>query len=117
MTAKEQRKNTRLESLNLLDYLIIDKQGMQTIHSMGRTLDVSDNGIKLETDTEINIGDTLLITIGMKKDLIDLTANVSHVEKIGNKYNSGLEFVDISEEGKHIFHKYTEAFLKVFPRK
>ncbi len=117
MTAIEKRNFIRLESLNLLDYLIIDKQGMYTTHSMGRTLDVSENGIKLETDKEINLGDSLVITIGLEEDLIDLFADVTHVEKTNNRYNSGLEFIDISEEGKRIFQKYTDAFLKMFPKK
>lgn len=113
MAPLEQRKYIRLDSLNLLDYLIIDKQGMQTTHSMGRTLDISENGLKLETDKEVCVGDTLVITIGLEEDLIDLMADVTHVEKAGNRYNSGIEFVDISAEGKRIFEKYTEAFLKM----
>jgi PilZ domain len=113
MAPIEQRKYIRLESLNLLNYLVIDKDGMQTTHSMGRTLDISENGLKLETDKEICLGDTLVVTIGLEEDLIELMANVTHVEKAGSWYHSGIEFVDISEEGKRIFEKYTEAFLKM----
>ena len=86
---------------------------MQTTHSMGRTLDISENGLKLETIQEISTGDTLVITIGLEEDLIDLTADVTHVEKAGDRYNSGIEFIDITGEGKRIFEKYTEAFLKM----
>lgn len=116
MSPREQRKYIRLESLNLLDYLVIDKQGMQTTHSMGRTLDISENGLKLETTTEIFLGDTLLITVGLEDDLIDLMADVTHVETAGDRYHSGVEFVDISAEGKRIFQKYAEAFLKNFSK-
>lgn len=104
-----------MESLNLLDYLVIDKQGMQTTHSMGRTLDISENGLRLETNAELCQGDTLLITVGLEDDLIDLMADVTHVEKAAeDRYHSGVEFVDISNEGERIFRKYTEAFLKRF---
>ncbi len=113
MAPIEQRKYIRLDSLNLLDYLIIDKEGMQTTHSMGRTLDISENGLKLETIQEICKGDTLIITIGLEEDLIDLTADVTHVEKAGDRYNSGIEFIDITADGRRIFEKYTEAFLKM----
>ncbi|MEN8199982.1 MAG: PilZ domain-containing protein [Thermodesulfobacteriota bacterium] len=114
MSPREQRKYIRLESLNLLDYLIIDKGGMQTTHSMGRTLDISENGLKLETSAEVAMGDTLLITIGLEDDLIDLVADVTYVETAGDRYHSGVEFVDISEEGRRIFNKYTDAFLERF---
>ena len=110
MAVTEKRQYIRLESINLLDYLIIDKEGMQTTHSMARTLDISENGLKLETDKEISLGDTLLITIGLEEDLIDLMADVTHVEKEGNRYQAGIEFIDIKDEGRRIFKKYTKAF-------
>lgn len=114
MSPKEKRKYIRLGSLNLLDYLIIDKEGRQTTHSMGRTLDLSENGLRLETTNEICIGDTLLITVGLKDDLIDLMADVTHAEKVDDRYHSGVEFIDISDEGERIFNKYTDAFVKRF---
>jgi len=113
MTPREQRMYIRLDSLNLLDYLIIDKHGMQTTHSMGRTLDISENGLKLETHDKISQGDTIILTIGLEEDLIDLMAEVTHVEKAADQYHSGIEFVDISDDGRRIFSKYTAAFLKM----
>lgn len=110
MTSTEHRHFIRKQSLHLLDYLIIDNNGLQTTYSMGRTLDVSENGIKLETTQKISKGDTLLITIGLEDDLIDLRGEVIHTEDLDKRYITGVEFRDISEEGKRIFKKYAEAF-------
>lgn len=114
MANGEKRHFIRLDSLHLLDYLVIDEEGRQTTYSMGRTLDVSENGLKLETTQPLAKGDTLLITVGLEDDLIDLTGNIKHCEEASGRYTTGIEFSDISDEGKRIFKKYTEAFKKHF---
>jgi len=110
MAPTEQRRFIRKNALHLLDYLVIDKNGQQTTYSMGRTLDVSENGLKLETTEQITKGDTLLITIGLEDDLIDLRGEVIHTEIEAQRHITGIEFQDISEEGRRIFRKYAEAF-------
>jgi hypothetical protein len=110
MTPTEHRNFIRKQSLHLLDYLVIDQNGLQTTYSMGRTLDVSVNGLKLETTQQISKGDTLLITVGLEDDLVDLRCEVIHSEVLDKRYVTGVEFQDISEEGKRIFKKYSDAF-------
>jgi methylthioribose-1-phosphate isomerase len=110
MTPTEHRHSIRKNSLHLLDYLIIDQDGMQTTYSMGRTLDVSENGLKLETTQKISKGDTLLITVGLEEDLVDLRGEVVHTEVLDERFITGIEFRDISAEGRRIFKKYAEAF-------
>ena len=114
MANGEKRHFIRLDSLHLLDYLIIDQEGRQTTYSMGRTLDVSENGLKLETTQPISKGDTLVITVGLEDDLIDLKGVAKHCEEESGRYTTGIEFLDISPEGKRVFKKYTEAFKKHF---
>ncbi len=114
MANSDKRNFIRLDSLHLLDYLVIDQEGEQTTYSMGRTLDVSANGLKLETTHPVTTNDTLLITVGLEDDLIDLTGKVKHCEKSADRYTIGIEFSSIDAEGKRIFKKYTEAFKKHF---
>ncbi len=109
-TSTEHRHSIRKNSLHLLDYLVIDKNGLQTTYSMGRTLDVSENGLKIETTEPISKGDTLLITVGLEEDLVDLRGEVVHTEILDERHITGIEFRDISAEGKRIFKKYAEAF-------
>lgn len=115
MSTEEHRRFIRKNSLHLLDYLIIDEHGLQTTYSMGRTLDVSENGLKLETTQEISTGDSLLITVGIENDLIDLRGDVIHVEKKPEGYICGIEFRDISQEGRRVLRKYAEAFRNFTP--
>lgn len=113
MSPTEQRQFIRKNALHLLDYLIFDQNGLQTTYSMGRTLDVSENGLKLETTEQIAIGDTLLITVGLEDDLIDLRGEVVYTEVEAQRHITGIEFQGISEEGRRIFKKYAEAFYSI----
>lgn len=103
-----------MDSLHLLDYVTINKDGMQTIHSMGRTLDVSENGLKLEVTQALFPGDTLLITVGIDDNLIDLIGEVKHSKQKDGRYVLGIEFSDISDEGIRILTIYIIAFNKQF---
>ncbi len=106
----EKRKFIRLDSLHLLDYLVIDANGKKGRYSMGRTLDVSVNGLKLETSYSLKRSDTLEITVGVEEDLVDLLARITYTGEIGNCYIYGLEFIKMSTEGRRIFRRYIEAF-------
>ena len=69
----ERREFIRRDSLNLLDYVVLDKEGTTEDHGMGRTLNVSENGILLETQISLPLSQLLLITLGLEEDLFDLT--------------------------------------------
>jgi c-di-GMP-binding flagellar brake protein YcgR len=112
MSNNENRNYIRLDSLHLLDYLIIDREGRQTTYSMGRTLDVSEHGMKLEVNHAVDTGDTLLITVGIENNLVDLTGEVIHCKKIKDRYILGIEFSDISDKGMEILKIYIIAFNK-----
>lgn len=71
---------------------------------------VSENGLKLETTQKISKGDTLLITVDMENDLVDLRGEVIDAELYDEQYVTGIEFQDISEEGRRIFKKSSEVF-------
>ncbi|AGF77294.1 PilZ domain-containing protein [Desulfocapsa sulfexigens DSM 10523] len=110
MEKGEKRNFIRLDSLHLLDYLIIDKEGRQTTYSMGRTLDVSEHGLQLEVTQPMSVGDTLLVTVGIEDDLIDLVGEVKYAKEASKRYTVGIEFSDISDEGLRILKKYIVAF-------
>lgn len=112
MTHGEKRKFIRWDSIYLLDYIVINPDGSEGQYSMGRTLDVSLNGLKMETSYEIPDEAELEITVGLEEDLIDLIGRVIHIAKQGGRWISGIEFVKMSAEGRRIFRLYTDAFKK-----
>jgi hypothetical protein len=77
---------------------------------MGRTLNLSENGLKLETTQQISKGDTLLITVELGEELVDLRGEVKHTNFLDDRYITGIEFQDISPVERNIFKKYIEFF-------
>ncbi len=112
MSHGEKRKFIRWDAIHLLDYTIIESDGTKGRYSMGRTLDVSLNGLKLETSYEIPLEAKLEITVGIEEDLVDLVGRVTHSSRKGGRYISGIEFVKMSAEGRRVFRLYTDAFKK-----
>ena len=62
MAHGEKRKFIRWDAIHLLDYVVLDPDGSKGRYSMGRTLDVSLNGLKLETSYELPLEDGVLMT-------------------------------------------------------
>lgn len=110
MKQREQRKFIRYDSLHLLDYLVLDEEGNPGVYSMGRTIDVSVDGIKLETTTPFKADTRLLITVGIEDDLVDLEGRTTHAMPLDGRYVSGITFLKISKNGRRVFTKYVEAF-------
>ncbi len=112
---KEKRRHPRVESLNLMAYVCKDNDGNVTAQGMGRTLNVSEVGVLLETYYPIECEDLLLMDIGLKEELVDLKGRVIH-SKINRegKNETGIDFVDVDGKSLMILKKYIEAFRKLY---
>ncbi|ADW16551.1 type IV pilus assembly PilZ [Desulfobulbus propionicus DSM 2032] len=110
----ERRQYIRPESLNLLDYLVVDEQGRQGAYSMARTLNVSKGGILMETHLPLQQGQQVLITLGLKDRLIDVMGRVVYTTGSAGRYHNGIEFFHLSENDRGILENYVEAFHKLY---
>ena len=110
MKQREQRRFIRYDSLHLLDFIVLDEQGHEGLYSMGRTLDVSLDGIKLETVYPLKENCHLLVTIGLEEDLIDIEGVITHTFPRDGRYLAGVNFIKINGEGRRIVSKYIDAF-------
>ena len=112
MKTREQRKFIRYDALHLLDYTVLSEDDERGEYSMGRTIDVSVDGIKLETNSPLKVNTRLLITIGLEDDLVDLEGRVTHSSPHDGRFLSGVVFLKISKNGRRVFTKYVEAFQR-----
>lgn len=110
MTQAEKRKFIRLDSLHLLNYVLINEEGDESDSSMGRTLDVSINGIKIETVKEIPQDSSLIITLGIEENLVDISGRTTHIRKQDGRYTSGIEFLKVTTENRTILRQYVDEF-------
>jgi hypothetical protein len=113
MTKVNQRKHRRFRSLNLLSYVCIDENQDVVKQGMGRTLDVSEGGILLETHAPIPLQHAISLTIGLEEDVTEMDGRAVY-SKPGEpgKYESGIAFYGKNEAGLRILRKYIKAFAE-----
>ncbi|MBW1910722.1 MAG: PilZ domain-containing protein [Deltaproteobacteria bacterium] len=94
MMGIERRKHPRFESFNLLSYVCLDENNHALDQGMGRTLNVSEGGILLETPNPIDPKHTLVLTIG------------------DGKVRTGIQFIEMNEATLGTLKRYVKAFGK-----
>ncbi|MDY6793375.1 MAG: PilZ domain-containing protein [Thermodesulfobacteriota bacterium] len=110
MESKDKRKHFRVNSLNL-SYVFVDGKNDEGSQTIGRTLNVSESGILLETRIPVHLNDRLLLTIGLKEDLVNINGKVVHAaEDEDGKYEVGVQFTDKDDTASEILQKYIKAF-------
>ena len=115
MTTKNKRLHPRIDSLNLLSYSCIDETGQVVAHGMGRTLNVSQGGILLETHVKIDLKHTVSLTIGLEEDLVDIMGEIAHSSPgQGENYESGIQFHEMDKTAFQILIKYIKAFREQY---
>ena len=116
MSNSERRRYIRPESLNLLDYIVVDEHGVQGEYSMGRTLNISIGGILMETHIKLKTGQQVMISIGLEDELVDVMGRIVHSTPWNDAmYHNGIEFFHASSEDRRIINKYVEAFYSQYP--
>lgn len=114
MVNKENRRYPRIESLNLIAYECMDMNGNMISQGMGRTLNVSEAGMLMETYHPLESEEIVLVDVGIKDELINIRGRIVHksLNKIGRN-ESGIEFIDIDNRSVEILRKYIEAFYNL----
>jgi c-di-GMP-binding flagellar brake protein YcgR len=111
MTA-EQRKSPRVESPNLLTYVCLDQDENRVGQGMGRTLNVSEGGILLETHIAIDPQYVVLLDIALEDDLMQFKGKIAHTKKREDgKIESGVAFIEMDEEKTQFLRQYVAIFL------
>ena len=103
----QKRKHLRVVSQNLLSYDCLDENDQIIVQGMGRTLNISEGGILLETHVPIDPKYILEFTIAMEDDLMDMRGKITYNRKReGGKHEIGIQFIEADEA--------TNLFLKQF---
>lgn len=113
--ATERRKHQRINTLNLSHVAITDKPD-DNRQAIGRTLNVSESGILLETHFPIQSDQTVSLTIGIKDELVDMQGQVVHLlNGETGRFEMGIKFTDINDEGVLIIRNFIDKFGKLKP--
>lgn len=101
MNPRDRRKHPRVETNNLFAHKTMDKQGRYLSQGMGKAIDVSQNGIKLETSYPIEGDRVSLMSAAMDDRLIEIVGETVYCRQVKpDTYHVGLEFIGSEEEIK-----------------
>ena len=98
----------------MLDYLVVDDHGRQGEYSMARTLNVSKGGILMETHIPLPQGQQIMITLGLKDQLINVMGRIIYTSHQAGRHQHGIEFFHLADHDKRILDQYVAAFQKAF---
>ena len=114
MAIKNKRSNPRYDSLNLLAYSVFNPDETMKRQGMGRTLNVSESGILLETHLPVEAGLVVSLNIGLENELVDILGKAVYSRK-GNsdRYETGINFMEMDADQKERLDKFILAFEKM----
>ena len=106
MTSENKRQHERIHSLNL-SYVCLDENKNIVKQGMGRTLNISESGILLETHFPVDLKHEIQLTIGLEEDLLDIKGVPVHVRSIeGGKYQIGIKFLDLDDDATDLLKRF-----------
>ena len=107
----EQRKYPRVETCNLISYLLIRANGEITEQGMGRALNISQGGILLETTRMVFSEHISLMSIDLDNNLIEIKGNVVYSKDNGfGMIKNGVRF----QGGYDEIIQFAAKLIKVF---
>jgi len=111
MAQAQRRKWDRKEALNLVDYVIMGEDGVFLRRGMGRTRNVSEGGLFLETHRALKEGEEVLITLGLKDDMVRLRGRVVRQAQPTDEYLhcAGVKFTHMNKDDRETLKDYIGA--------
>lgn len=107
----EKRKHSRVDSIYLLNYVHLDENESELMQGMGRTINVSESGIMLETHVAFSRDDTVDVVVGLKEDMVTIRGRVIFTRTTDTgRFQSGIQFVTIEDASLKTLRRYIEAF-------
>ena len=106
-----QRQYARVETCNLISYACIDAQGATIKRGMGKALDISQNGLMLESSCPIESEFISLLSADPDDRLVNIVGKVAYTRRgRSGSYKIGIRFTGSHEENV----KFATSMIKTF---
>ena len=97
-----ERHHPRIENLNLVQI------------STGRTLDISQGGIRLELYHPLPLRTVVSLTVALGDTLVDVQGKVVYLEEIDDERCAmGIQFIDIPDDSQRLLDDYVAKAASV----
>ncbi len=114
MAVKDKRKAPRIDSLNLISYVVYDESGNAIRQGMGRTLNISETGICLDTYKALSRRQKVSLAIGLKDNVVNIIGLVVHVRKRkSGRFDNGIDFVEMDKNQQLVLDKFLTAYYQI----
>jgi len=113
MTTQNKRKHVRIDSLNLSNVYLCEN-GNAVDQSMGRTLNISESGILLETRLPIEQNAKISMEIALDEDVIELRGSVVHTTLTEDgQHEIGIRFDRLTHSTQTVLNRFIQEFKAV----
>lgn len=111
MGETNQRQYARVETCNLISYACIDDQGTMIKQGMGKALDISQNGLMLESGYPIESEYVSLMSADPDDRLVNIVGKVAHTRRSpSGNYKIGIRFTGSHAENV----QFAACLIKTF---
>lgn len=111
MPEMEKRKKPRIGSHNLVSYMCVDANGHEVKQGIGRTLNISEEGILLETHTSMDPECTVSLSVGLEEEIRDFRGKITHSKgREDGKYENGIEFLTMNTDEMRFLQQIITIF-------
>ncbi len=108
---QERRKAERIDSLNLVHVTSLNAEGKVVHQGIGRTINVSEKGILLETHFEIDPHDRQTVSIGLEEDIVEIHGPVIHLQRLEDGiFQVGMGFEDLDAATLETLREFIRRF-------
>ncbi len=111
MTSEDRRRHVRIDSTNPSELDIYEDEA--TVNKgKGKTVNISESGVLLETQFPLTQKQTISLIITLKNEFVYISGKVVHsVCEDDDRYKTGIEFFAIDDTGQKILKKYINLFI------
>ncbi len=114
MTFVEKRKHPRVDINNLVSYRCEDDSGNQVKEGRGKSINISQGGILIETHDPFEWQDILLLFIDIENESVSIKGKVIYCNAANfGKFRTGIQFLETNEKIVSFVIGLLEAYSKL----
>jgi hypothetical protein len=112
LVIKDRRSFLRFNCSHLASYIRFDLEGRQCEEEKVRTMDISPDGLRIQTYSNLSVDEVLDLTVAIREKLFNARGKVIHCEPSADgRFNVGISFLNVDENDLHILYNYFQDIL------
>ncbi len=109
---KDRRKFLRFNCSHLASYIRFDEEGRQCEEEKVKTVDISQDGLRIQTYSTIPVNEVLDLTVAIRERLFNARGKVIRCEPSSDgKFTVGITFLGVDEDNFHVLYDYFHSIL------